>query len=247
MCIAPRQCALIHIEDAWEDNIFTMRGRRVHELVDIPDGMVRDGIRIERALPIWSDSIGLVGRADVVEFLSDGTPYPVEHKVGPRKYRAADEVQLCAQALCLEEMLGLPVPEGALYYHRSRRRRLVAFNDELRSKVIQVAFEVRALFDLGTLPPALADRRCTYCSLLEVCLPYVNRLMKEEVLSMTTRTLLNTLFVQTQGSYLSLDHETIRVQVGGERKMQIPLHHIGGVIVFGNVMLSPFLIHRCGG
>ena len=100
-----RQCALIHVDGAWQENIFTMRGRRAHESVDIPDGMIRDGIRVERAVPIWSDRIGLVGRADVVEFLPDGTPYPVEHKVGPRKYRRADEVQLCAQALCLEEML----------------------------------------------------------------------------------------------------------------------------------------------
>lgn len=176
----PRQCALIHVEDAWQENIFTMRGRRVHDRVDIPDGMLRDGIRIERALPIWSDSIGLVGRADVVEFLPDGTPYPVEHKVGPRKYRAADEVQLCAQALCLEEMLSLPVPEGALYYYRSRRRRLVAFGDELRAKVVQVASEVRALFEMFTLPPPVTDRRCTHCSLLEICLPYADRLMKEE-------------------------------------------------------------------
>ena len=176
----PRQCALIHVEDAWQENIFTMRGKRVHDRVDIPDGMLRDGIRIERALPIWSDSIGLVGRADVVEFLPDGTPYPVEHKVGPRKYRAADEVQLCAQALCLEEMLGLPVPEGALYYHRSRRRRLVAFGDELRARVIRVTSEVRALFEMRTLPPPVTDGRCTRCSLLEICLPYAGTLMKEE-------------------------------------------------------------------
>ena len=174
-----RQCALIHVDGAWQENIFTMRGRRAHESVDIPDGMIRDGIRVERAVPIWSDRIGLVGRADVVEFLPDGTPYPVEHKVGPRKFRRADEVQLCAQALCLEEMLDMPVPEGALYYHKSRRRRPVTFDEGLRSEVMRVASEVRALIEVHKLPPPVADRRCTYCSLLEICLPYVDRLTKE--------------------------------------------------------------------
>jgi CRISPR-associated exonuclease Cas4 len=175
----PRQCALIHVDDAWQENIFTMRGKRAHENVDIPDGMTRDGIRIEWALPIWSDTIGLVGRADVVEFSSDGTPYPVEHKVGPRKYRKADEVQLCAQALCLEEMLDMVVPEGALYYRKSRRRRPVTFGAELKSEVVRVASEVRELIEKGTLPPPVADTRCTYCSLLDICLPHVSRLTSE--------------------------------------------------------------------
>lgn len=175
----PRQCALIHVDGAWQENIFTMRGKRAHENVDIPAGMTRDGIRTERALPIWSDRIGLVGRADVVEFLPDGTPYPVEHKVGPRKYRKADEVQLCAQALCLEEMLDVMVPEGALYYRKSRRRRPVTIDEGLRSEVIRVASEVRKLIEAAKLPPPVADRRCTHCSLLEICLPYVSRLTSE--------------------------------------------------------------------
>ena len=108
----PRQCALIHVDMAWEDNLFTMRGHRAHKNLDVPQGMMRDGLRVEIALPIWSEKLGIIGRADIVEFLSDGTPYPVEHKVGPRKYSRADEVQLCAQAICLEEMLGRSVPEG---------------------------------------------------------------------------------------------------------------------------------------
>ncbi|MGY4706961.1 CRISPR-associated protein Cas4 [Candidatus Bipolaricaulota sp. J31] len=111
----PRQCALIHVEQIWEENIYTLRGRRAHERVEIPEGIVREGVRVEYALPLWSQRLGLVGRADVVEF-PDGVPYPVEHKVGPRRARHADEVQLCAQALCLEEMLGVRVPKGALFY-----------------------------------------------------------------------------------------------------------------------------------
>ncbi len=119
-CYCPRQCALIHIEQVFEDNLFTQRGQALHKRVDDPGFEVRDGLRIERALPLFSDTLGLVGKADVVEFLPDGTPYPVEYKHGSRNKRAdiaaCDDVQLAAQALCLEEMFGTPVPEGALYY-----------------------------------------------------------------------------------------------------------------------------------
>lgn len=111
-----------------------------------------------------------MGRADVVEF-PDGIPYPVEYKVGPRRARRADEVQLCAQAICLEEMFGVEVPKGALFYRASNRRREVTFPPELRSRVEQVAQEVRALLSRGFLPPPVADARCRDCSLVEACLP----------------------------------------------------------------------------
>lgn len=169
----PRQCALIHMEQVWDENIFTMRGRRAHENVDRPDDFTKEGVRVEQAVPLWSERLGLIGRADVVEFLPDGTPYPVEHKVGPRKVRRADEVQLCAQAICLEEMLGRAVERGALYHHGSRRRREVSFSPELRATVGTVSQKVRELLKGETLPAPVADARCQNCSLSEACLPFV--------------------------------------------------------------------------
>lgn len=174
----PRQFALIHLEQVWEENVFTLRGRRAHEGLDLPEGLVRKGVRTELALPLWSERLGLVGRADVVEFV-EGRPYPVEHKVGPRLAREADQVQLCAQALCLEEMLGVEVPKGALFYRASRRRLEVAFTPELRAKVHQVVSEVRALFAAPRLPPPVNDRRCRHCSLKEACMPEIVGALRE--------------------------------------------------------------------
>jgi CRISPR-associated exonuclease Cas4 len=168
----PRQCALIHLEQVWSENLYTQRGNRAHESVDIPEGMVREGIHIERALPLWSERLGLVGQADVVEFV-DGVPYPVEHKVGSRWAKKADEVQLCAQGLCLEEMFQVPVTEGALFYKASRRRREVAFSPELRAEVLAVVSAVRLLLRQTRLPPPVADARCPNCSLIDACMPEI--------------------------------------------------------------------------
>lgn len=169
----PRQCALIHVEQVWTENLYTLRGRRAHEHVDDAGGTTRDGVRTERALPLFSDVYGLVGKADVVEFSPDGVPFPVEHKVGPRKARRADEVQLCAQALCLEEMFGRDVPVGALYHRKSRRRREVEMTADLRAETLAVAAAVRAQFRARRLPPPVADARCERCSLVETCMPGV--------------------------------------------------------------------------
>ncbi|APD10409.1 MULTISPECIES: CRISPR-associated protein Cas4 [Thermus] len=174
----PRQCALIHVEAAWEDNLYTLRGRRAHEGVDLPEGLVREGVRVEFALPLYSERLGLVGRADAVEF-HGGVPYPVEHKVGPRRTRRADEIQLCAQALCLEEMLGVEVPKGALFYRTSRKRREVVFTPELRALVAEVTEQVRTLLHSGHLPPPVKDARCRDCSLVEVCLPHLMDTLEE--------------------------------------------------------------------
>lgn len=176
----PRQCALIHVEGVWEENLFTLRGRRAHEGVDVPEGMVREGVRVEYALPLFSERLGLVGRADVVEF-HGGAPYPVEHKVGPRRARLADEVQLCAQALCLEEMLGVEVPRGALFYRASRRRREVRFTPELRALVERTVVEVRALLESARLPPPVHDTRCRDCSLVDACMPHLAAWPLEEL------------------------------------------------------------------
>lgn len=168
----PRQCALIHVEQSFDENVFTLRGRAVHERVDEPEWTVEDGVRVERALPLWSHRLGLVGRADVVEFHGD-TPYPVEYKHGPRREKEHDDLQLCAQALCLEEMTGQPVPKGAIFHHSSRRRREVEFSPALRDKVEQTANQIRLMLTARTLPPAVNDARCKHCSLQDACLPSV--------------------------------------------------------------------------
>jgi CRISPR-associated protein Cas4 len=140
----PRQCALIHIEKVWDENLYTLRGLRVHETVNTPSDELIEGVRVERAMPLWSHQLGLTGVGDVVEFLADGTPYPVEYKSGSRKVRVADSIQLCAQTLCLEEMLNCKVPQGAIFHHASRRRQKVCDRkpDKL-SKVCDLCFQLQ--------------------------------------------------------------------------------------------------------
>ena len=172
----PRQCGLIHLEQAFDDNLHTQRGQAVHAQVDKPGVEERKGLRIERALPLWSDSLGLIGKADVVEFEPDGTPYPVEYKHGSRNkaadIAACDDLQLAAQSLCLESMTGRTVSEGALYYASSRRRRVVPITQALRAQVVEAANAVRAMLAGGKLPPPTQDvRRCKACSLRERCQP----------------------------------------------------------------------------
>ena len=175
----PRQCALIHQEQTYDENLYTLRGRAVHKQVDEPEHTVEAGVRVERALALWSYRLGLIGRADVVEFRSarglkhGATPYPVEYKHGPRRQKEHDDLQLCAQALCLEEMTGQTVPEGAIFHHSSRRRRVVQFTPALREKVAQTVAAIRHMAAAPTLPPAVNDARCTHCSLQDACLPSV--------------------------------------------------------------------------
>ncbi len=172
----PRQCALIHIEQAFAENLYTLRGQAVHARVDEPGVEVRAGLRVERALPVWSERLGLTGKADVVEFQPDGTPYPVEYKHGPRRksphIAACDDIQLAAQAVCLEEMTGKAVPEGALFYASSKRRRVVPITPALRAEVEGATAEVRALLAAGNVPPPVDDERCRACSLAELCQPH---------------------------------------------------------------------------
>ncbi|MGG3007631.1 CRISPR-associated protein Cas4 [Geobacillus stearothermophilus] len=169
----PRQCALIHLEQIFEENVFTLRGNRVHERVDRPEGEQLGDRRVERALPIWSERLGIIGKADCVEFLPDGTPYPVEYKAGKRKTKEADMVQLAAQALCLEEMFDRPVAKGALYYYQSRRRLEVDVTKPLRRLVEETIQNVREMLGKDRLPPPVNDARCRDCSLQDVCMPQV--------------------------------------------------------------------------
>ena len=168
----PRQCALIHVEQTFDENLYTLRGQAVHKRVDEPESDVVDGVRVERAVPLWSKQLGLIGKADVVEFHGE-TPYPVEYKHGPRREREHDDLQVCAQAICLEEMTGLPVPRGAIYHHSSRRRLEVVFDEHLRARVAEAVAAIRAMLSANALPEPVNDKRCERCSLLESCMPSV--------------------------------------------------------------------------
>jgi CRISPR-associated exonuclease Cas4 len=167
----PRQCALIHEEQSFADNLHTARGNAVHALVDLAGYELRAGVRMERALPLVCERLGLIGKADMVEFLPDGTPYPVEYKHGPRRQRTHDDIQLAAQALCLEEMTGHPVPVGAIYHATSHRRREVSITSDLRQLVESTTLAIRAMLQAGQMPPAVNDSRCRECSLIEICQP----------------------------------------------------------------------------
>jgi len=167
----PRQCGLIHIAQAWTENLHTQKGRREHDRVDVPEYELKGEVRIERALPVWSDRLRLIGKCDVVEFHSDGSIYPVEYKHGPRKKGQHDDVQLCAQALCLEEMLGLTISEGAIFHVKSRRRREVLFDERLRTLVQDTVLAVSNMIESQKVPKPFFGRHCDQCSLKEVCMP----------------------------------------------------------------------------
>lgn len=167
----PRQYALIHVERLWAENRFTAEGRVLHERADSGRPETRPGIRTLRGVEIRSDRHGLSGVADVVE-LRGGRPYPVEYKRGQPKSHRADEVQLCAQALCLEEMFDCDIPEGALFYGKPRRRSLVQIDADLRALTLETARAVRDCRASGKLPvPVYDPARCDRCSLRDPCRP----------------------------------------------------------------------------
>lgn len=167
----PRQCGLIHLEQVFEDNLHTARGQAVHHLVDVPGHEMKAGVKVERALPLWSDRLGLIGKADLVEFHPDGTVFPVEFKQGRKRQKVHDDLQLAAQAMCLEEMLDRPVPRGAIFHASSRRRREVDITPDLRQMVAETAQAIRAMLGSGRLPPPANDGRCIACSLKDLCQP----------------------------------------------------------------------------
>lgn len=187
-----RQCALIHIEQLWAENQFTAEGNVMHEKAhEGKDSSLRsetsDGrIRVVRGLPVRSDKLGLSGECDVVEFhISDfksqihGSVLPIEYKRGKPKAHRADEVQLCAQALCLEETLSVTVPEGRLFYGQTRRRRDVVFDAELRALTVNSTRRLHELIASRETPPAVyEERKCDACSLKELCLPQAMRFQK---------------------------------------------------------------------
>jgi CRISPR-associated exonuclease Cas4 len=181
-----RQWALIHIENQWQENVFTFEGRQLHERVDDPTfNETRKGHITVRSMPVVSYELGLNGICDVVEFQEspDGIPLknregtytvmPVEYKRGHEKASAIDDVQLCAQAICLEEMLVTNIPQGAVFYGETRRRSIVLLTRELRDQVYQLSREMHDYFQRGYTPNSKPTKACKSCSLVDICLPEV--------------------------------------------------------------------------
>lgn len=192
-----RRCALIHLEGLWEDNLFTVEGSNLHARVHEVEVEMRGDIRTVRDLRLASRRLGLSGKADVVEFhrcpeeqaQSEGeaapagvrlegqadlwTPYPVEYKRGRPRPDLCYEVQLCAQALCLEEMLKVAVPRGALFFGKPRRRQEIALGENLRRETEALCVQLHELIESGLTPPAQYNKRCRNCSLLDVCMPKI--------------------------------------------------------------------------
>lgn len=177
LAFCERQWALIHLEQQWVENHLTAEGRNLHERAHEASDEIRDGVRICRGLRLRSLRLGLVGQADIVEFHPNNegsvTPFPVEYKRGKPKPGHWDEVQLCAQALCLEEMLTTSVPAGAIFYGEPRRRTDVQFGQSLRMRTEVLAGRLHLLQAQGTTPIAEYAPKCNRCSLREVCLPEV--------------------------------------------------------------------------
>lgn len=168
----PRQCALIHVEGLWAEDGATAEGRVLHERVDAGGFETRPAVRISRGLSLRSVALGVAGRADVVEFTGQPPrPFPVEYKRGKPKAHRADEVQLCAQAICLEEMLGVDVPKGALFYGMTRRRQGVTFDSELRRLTAYAAAAARANILAGFTPLPVRTPACRRCSMETACQP----------------------------------------------------------------------------
>ena len=187
-----RQCALIHIEQQWSENFFTAAGRVQHEKVHggVPES--RKNVKTERNLKIASARLGVTGCTDAVEFYSDGKIIPIEYKHGKPKENTSDEVQLCAQVICLEEMLGCTITEGALFYFKTRRRIPVPITDELRRETIELAERFHRFVADGQTPAALYSRQCESCSFIDECFPesagkcksvraYIERRLRQDI------------------------------------------------------------------
>jgi len=184
----PRQWALIHIEQKWVENVLTVEGQYMHEKVEDPFfAESRGDFDTIRSLSLVSRNLGLYGKSDVIEFIKTGKnevnsillpgkagrwkPFPVEYKRGKPKPDECDEVQLCAQAMCLEEMYHIRLQNGFIYYGKTRHRHEVVFSEKLRNLVIQYSGEMHRLFSQGITPPAKPKSGCRSCSLLDICLP----------------------------------------------------------------------------
>lgn len=172
----PRQCGLIHLEQVWAENKFTAEGQVMHHKAHEGADESKGGVRITRSISVRSFLLGISGQCDIVEFHADGRVRPVEYKRGKPKSHRADEVQLCAQAICLEEMLGATISTGSLFYGENRRRTVVEFAPDLRQLVMETAKALHEMIDSRQTPLAEYEaRRCDACSLIELCQPKAMR------------------------------------------------------------------------
>lgn len=173
----PRQCALIHNEQAWLENWFTAKGQILHQRVDRAEPETRKGIRFERGVLVESKRLGLTGKLDLLEIeIASGQHTPVEYKSGKTKIEDWDRIQVCAQAICLEDMLSVEIPSAALWYWRTRKRENVLLDDILRAHTLAVIESVRVLLSSGTTPNTAAPKdKCQACSLIDLCQPDVLR------------------------------------------------------------------------
>ena len=168
----PRQCGLIHLEQVWAENKFTAEGQVLHHKAHEGPDESKAGVRITRSLPVRSFNLGISGECDIVEFHADGRVVPVEYKRGKPKSHRADELQLCAQAMCLEEMLGVQISSACLFYGENRRRTTVKFDETLRRLVTDTATALHSMIASRQTPLAEYEaRRCDACSLIELCQP----------------------------------------------------------------------------
>lgn len=172
LAFCERQCALIHLENQWAENRLTVEGRLLHAKAHEETHETRAGARVERAVRLQSRRLGLTGQADVIEIdQATGAVRPVEYKRGKPKRGSEDEVQLCAQALCLEEMRGVEIGEGDLFYGTPRRRTVVAFDEALRRHTEELAARFHDLVRRGVTPAPEYGKKCGSCSLEEICQP----------------------------------------------------------------------------
>jgi CRISPR-associated protein Cas4 len=255
-----RQAALIHLERVWAENRFTAEGRVLHAVADKGGSRKARGLRRIMALPLACRRLNLVGVSDVVEFHpapgADGadTPYPIEYKRGKPKLHRADEVQLCAQALCLEEMTGKQVPEGALFYagneaarRRSLRREVAGAHRRYRwgaCRGIRLTPDAAAdhetrtlprLFAQGALPAGCSGKACQGLARShggEVALDGGGNVKK----------LLNTVYITTEGASLRKDGENLVAEVEGTERARVPFHMLASIVVFGGIYVSPALM-----
>lgn len=172
----PRQCALIHLEQVWAENKFTAEGQVLHHKAHEGEDETKAGVRVTRSMSVRSLELGISGQCDIVEFHKNGPVVPVEYKRGKPKSHHADEVQLCAQAMCLEEMLGITISSGYLFYGENRRRTTVELDTALRQLVAETSTALHAMINSRQTPTAeYLAKRCDACSLIELCQPKAMR------------------------------------------------------------------------
>lgn len=167
-----RQCALIHLEQVWQENYLTAHGRQLHERVDNGEPETRKGVRFERGVIVSAPQLGLTGKLDLLEHHKASNQFiPVEYKRGKSKTNDIDKVQLCAQAMCIEKMLNVEVKQGALWYWQTRKRIEIEFDHILRTQTQTLITQVQQLFKLGKTPAPTAGKHCKACSLIDICQP----------------------------------------------------------------------------